>query len=197
MTELRRYDHAVQKLLPVLWLRGYNFSEQSDEPLPGDLVMLQSAPDTEWHLSWYLEDQGDDRHLLESLKTGKTCTWTNVGFVIMNRNWVSKNPRIRWTDEQFAFEALFNAESRRAGFHHHVPFIEGFDEGAAIIKFRVRFARTETLTTADPFAIRDITRADLRCHLWKWWGIHRTRDIEALIAEGLDPDRIKAFSRLL
>ena len=73
-------------------------------PIKGDIVALSSARPTEWHLSWYIENKGGDRHLLKSIETGKLCTWTNVGFNVMNRQIVDKHPEWRWTDRQFKFQ---------------------------------------------------------------------------------------------
>lgn len=172
MGELKRYDYAIQRLLPSLWLRGYDFSERGD-PVPGDLVMLQSAPQSEWHLSWYVKDQGGDRHLLESLKTGELCNWSNVGLIVMNRKWVSEHECIRWTDKQFAFEKTFRAEFKKADFYIHLPYISRFDGDSVYITYRVRYGLNETLTQAEPFGIEGASRGDLRTHLWKWLRIHK------------------------
>jgi len=173
--ELKRYDYAIQNLLPSLWLKGFNFAERDQEPEPRDLVMLQCAPQTEWHLSFYVERCTDrDGHVLESLKTGRLCNWSNVDLVIMSREWVSTHRKVRWTDEQFAFEKTFMAESRKANFYMHLPYIERFNGDHAHIGFRVRYGIDSTLTIADPFNI-DGSRGDLRCHLWKWFKIHKQK----------------------
>ncbi len=184
MTELLRYDYTIQKLLPKLWLRGMHAAEMSEEPVPGDLVMLQSAPDSEWHLSWYVQDQGSDNHLLESLKTGKLCKWGNVGFVIIDRKWVSERERMRWTDKQFAFEKMFEAEFTKGCFYQHLPFIERFEGDNLFVTFRIRFGSADdTRTKAEPFNIEGASRADLRCHLWKWLAIHKRNDDAARAAK--------------
>jgi hypothetical protein len=182
MTEMKRYDYAIQRLLPNLWLRGYDFAERGDRPLPGDLVMLQSAPQSDWHLSWYVKGEGD-RHLLESLKTGELCNWTNVGFVIMNRKWVSEHECIKWTDRQFAFEKTFRAEFKKADFYIHLPYIERFDGHNVFITFRVRYGFNDTLTKAEAFNIEGASRGDLRNHLWKWLSIHKKIDEAASAAK--------------
>lgn len=182
MAEMMRYDYAIQSLLPSLWLRGFEFSERDRSPSPGDLVMLQSAPNSEWHLSWYIRDQGGDKHLLESLKTGKLCDWSNVGFVIMSRKWVSEHERIRWTDKQFAFEKLFRAEFRKADFYINLPFIDRFDGDNVFITFRVRFGINDTRTEADAFNIEGASRGDLRSHLWKWLAVHKRNCAEGRAA---------------
>jgi hypothetical protein len=182
MTDLKRYDYAIQRLLPSLWLRGYDFAERGDKPSPGDLVMLQSAPQSDWHLSWYVKGDSD-RHLLESLKTGELCNWSNVGLIIMNREWVADQVCIRWTDKQFAFEKAFRAEYKKADFYMHLPYLDRFEGDDVFIKFRVRFGLDETLTAADPFNIEGSTRADLRCHLWKWLSIHKNVAEAAMAAK--------------
>lgn len=177
MSELRRYDYAIQNLLPSLWLGGFQFAERDRNPVPGDLVMLQSAPMTEWHLSWYVEKHPHrDEHLLESLKTGKQCNWSNVGLIIMSRKWVRDYAKVRWTDEQFGFERLFTAERQKAEFYLHLPYIDRFEGDQVHIGFRVRHGFSSTRTVAEPFTFAASTRADLRCHLWKWCQIHMQND---------------------
>lgn len=173
MGELKRYDYAIQNLLPSLWLKGFKFAEPDRTPVSGDLVMLQSAPQTEWHLSWYVEKHPDrEEHLLESLKTGNLCNWGNVGLIIMSREWVRDYAKIKWTDEQFGFEKRFMAEFRKADFYLHLPYIDRFEGDQVHIGFRVRHGFSATRTAAEPFNFATSTRADLRCHLWKWCQIH-------------------------
>lgn len=165
MTELRRYDFAIQRLLPFLWLNGFKSSE-SGSPVPGDLVNLQSAPDSEWHLSFYIEDQKDGYHLLESLKTGKLMRWSNVGFVVMSREWVRDYECIRWSDEQFRFSNLLRAESRRADFYISLPFIEKMTKGHAVIGFRTRHSLDKVRTIGNEFDFNKLSRGDLRTYLY-------------------------------
>lgn len=70
---LRRYDYAMNLLLPHLILWGWKCQIDRD-PVEGDIVVLQSAPASEWHISIYRgRSEGghyDCQHLLESLKTG-------------------------------------------------------------------------------------------------------------------------------
>lgn len=172
MNELRRYDYAIQRLLPHFWLSGFRATD-SGNPRPGDLVMLQSAPDSEWHLSFYIEDQDDGYHMLESLKTGKLCRWGNVGFVVISREWVSDLPRLRWTDTQLRFNDLYSAEVRRADFWMYLPFIERLDGSMAFLGFRTRHNLNPVRTMADGFDFSEASRGDLRSHLWKWHRIHK------------------------
>lgn len=44
----------------------------------GDLIALQSAPTSEWYLSWLVTMEPNDRwprYLLKSIETGKLCWW--------------------------------------------------------------------------------------------------------------------------
>lgn len=165
MTELRRYDFTIQRLLTFLWLNGFKSSE-TGKPAQGDLVKLQSAPDSEWHLSFYIENQNDGYHLLESLKTGKLMRWGNVGFVVLSREWVRDNERIRWTDEQFRFADLLRAESRRADFYINLPFIEKITKDRAVIGFRTRHSLDKVRTIGNAFDFNKFSRGDLRTYLY-------------------------------
>lgn len=80
--------------------------EISGEPKPGDLVALCSAPPDEWYLSWYLEcldSGGMQKHLIESVETGRLAEYGNVSLAIYDREEVACHPEWRWTDRQFAF----------------------------------------------------------------------------------------------
>jgi hypothetical protein len=75
------------------------------KPQIGDLVSLQSAPDSKWYISWVVEidyrDGGWNRWLLESIEDGHLCWWENVGFTIYKREKAAEHPEWRWTDKQF------------------------------------------------------------------------------------------------
>lgn len=56
----------------------------------GDLVFLQSAPATEWQLSWYVCPGKHGGYVLRTVGTGLECDWSNVGFMIVNRGLVKR-----------------------------------------------------------------------------------------------------------
>lgn len=75
------------------------------KPKIGDLVSLQSAPDSKWYLSWVVEiefrEGGWNRWLLESIEDNTLCWWENVGFSIYKKEELDLHPEWRWTDKQF------------------------------------------------------------------------------------------------
>lgn len=172
MSDMRRYDYAIQRILPYLWLEGFKglISGFHDKPDVGDLVMIRSAPDSEWHLSIILGHEplagGDTNWLLESMKTGKHCWWSNVGLATFPRKWVEEHPRVLWSDEQFAFARLFEAEHRRADFYIDLPFIARMDGDECFVSVRTRYDLDKLVTDAGPIAISGTARGELRCHLW-------------------------------
>ena len=161
ITELKRYAYTLHWLLPELWLAGYKFIE-SGAPVAGDVVMLQSAPMSDWDLSIFRDDCGRGDYLLESLKTGAVCRWSNVGIKVLSRKWVESHAQIRWTDEQFRFQRLFDAERVRADYYIHLPYLFPFDAESAVIGSRTRFGLDELRTQSEPFDWRKMSRGDLR-----------------------------------
>lgn len=165
MKELSRYEYAVQSLLGEMSIYGHDCFERSREALHGDIVMLQCAPQSEWHLSIYVERLGDDMHMLESLKTGAKCRWSNVGIRIVKREWIASHPRIRWTDEQFSFCRRFDAEVARGGYYWDLPCMAEFTQSALVIGTRTRFSSDSVRTLSDPIFWHTLSRADIRCLL--------------------------------
>lgn len=179
MAAQRRYDYAMNLLLPSLLLWGWR-CRMDREPVEGDIVILQSAPPSEWHISIYRgrSDGGtyDCNHLLESLKTGKLCNWTNVGFFVLNKKECNINELWEWTDEQFDFSDKMNKVRRRADFYLALPFIDNFDGEMVSIKFRTRFSFNDKITEVPEFEWRKITQKSLMAKLLEYEAIHKQKD---------------------
>ena len=80
------------------------------EPMEGDLVLLSSAPMSEWRLSWYVgkrhqEGWSCDEYVLQSASTGELCWWSNVGLNVLCRKTTQQHPEWRWDDEQVEFNS--------------------------------------------------------------------------------------------
>ena len=107
-------------------------------PKVGDLVSLQSAPVSEWYLSWYLEeiprnDSFDTIHVLESVDTGELCNWSNVSFSVLNRSVVANHPEWRWSDKQYEFkDRWFNACYRKRNAYIDRPCKPEFREDGSV-----------------------------------------------------------------
>lgn len=164
--ELKRYEVVIQRLMPALLLNGWNCTLRR-EPVPGDVVMLQSAPMSVWHLSIYRKDCHDGYHLLESVKTGEMMRWGNVGFHVIDREKAWGLERIEWTDDQFEFSSKFNKVIRRRemDFYINIPYISEWDGDNVLIKFRTRYNFDELVTPLDPIPWRKITQKALLEHL--------------------------------
>jgi len=143
--------------------------------------MLQSAPLSDWQLSIYRGcgegGRYDRKHLLESLKTGQLCDWSNVGFHVLKPDIVCVDDRWRWSDEQFAFSDKFEKVYRNADFHMAIPFIVGFDGDVVNITFRTRFSFDENLTQVPPFEWRKITQKALMAKLIEYESIHKQKGV--------------------
>lgn len=116
------------------------YFEPKRNPIIGDLVALSSAPNTEWYLSWYMENKSDI-HLLKSIETGKLCNWSNVSFFAMNRKEVDQFPKWRWTDKQYKFkDKWFRACYKKRDAYMVLPTLPEFKvDGSVKIGTRARF----------------------------------------------------------
>jgi len=164
--ELRRYDYVIHRLLPSLLFDGVRCVKWSDTPKPGDLVMLQSAPDSDWTLSFYRKEGTEGhrftkKHLLESLKTGQLCWWENVGFHVIDRDKTHIQQEAEWTDEQFVFSEKFDRACRKGDFYMARPFIARFDGDEVLIKFRTRWGLDEHITEVPPLQWKRLLQRDL------------------------------------
>lgn len=162
--EMRRYEVAVQRLLPAMLLDGWKCRLHRD-PLPGDLVMLQSAPMSVWHLSFYREKLDGYYHLLESLKTGELCRWGNVGFHVIDEDTVGLGSTVRWSDAQFGFADKFTKACKRADFYINLPFIDKFEDDLVHIGFRTRYSLDKIITAVAPIRWSKITLSALVAEL--------------------------------
>ena len=167
---MMRYDYVIQVLLTPLLLDGWRMRLQR-EPAPGDLVLLNAAPRSEWHLSIYREKcaekdpYGGDQHLFESLKTGKLCRWGSVSINVLDAEKSGAVHRMTWTDDQFEFEKRFNRVCKRGDFYMAIPYIEGFDGKFVHIKFRTRHSFDKKRTALDPIEWKSVTQRDLLAFL--------------------------------
>lgn len=105
------------------------------KPSIGDLVALQSVRQkTKWYLSWYVgfESRGNyfsDIHVLESIEDGELCNWSNVGFMVMDREVLKKHPEWLWSDQQFGFkERWYKSIYRLRDCHITLPAGPWFDQ---------------------------------------------------------------------
>lgn len=169
MAELRRYELVIQRLLPSLLLEGWKCRKQMVEPTPGDLVMLQAAPQSNWHLSFYRQTGDGEgygkQHLLESVKTGELCNWSNVSFHVIDREKCGIGHMANWDDAQFEFNDTFWKVYRKAGFYIAIPFIDSFDGDLVVIKFRTRHGFDDKVTELQPFHWRKATQKALLAFL--------------------------------
>lgn len=172
--ELRRYDYLIQQVLPALLLDGFKVRKDSN-PAPGNLVMLSSAPQSEWHLSYYIKDCGDGYHLLESVKSGELMRWGNVGFHVLDEDRIGVGDMARWTDAQFNFHDKYVKACRKADFHMALPFIAGFDGDRVNITFRTRWGLDNIKTPIEPFHWSKITQKRLLSILIDGESTHKNR----------------------
>jgi hypothetical protein len=163
VSELRRYDYVVQNVLTQLSF-GTRLLRSTHDPAPGDLVLLTHARQNDWHLSFCISGQRYGVHLLESVKTGKVAHWSNVSFCVVQMK-PGEWPKMRWTDDMFAFEDKFRKVCKRLGVYIDIPFIDGFAGDTVLIKIRTRFALDEHVTVLEPQCYRRMTQKAIAAHL--------------------------------
>lgn len=177
MSDLRRYDYVIQRMLPTLVLYGWECRVSQDDPKPGDLVMMTAAPMSEWHLSIFRErGEGNEftrENILESLKTGRLGRWHNVGFHVMNMEKLGLGDQWKWTDEQFDFQDKFRKVCKRGDYHMALPFIDEFVGNMVYIKFRTRFSFNDKITSVPAFDYTKITQKSLLAMLDKYEAEHK------------------------
>jgi hypothetical protein len=176
---LRRYEYAMHWLVSALLLRGFQCS-MSRDPMEGDIVLLQSAPISEWDVSIYRGcGEGGHytrEHLLESLSTGRLGKWHNVGFHVLDPNACNIDERWLWEDAQFDFSDKLAKVHRKSEFYIALPFIDKFDGEMVSIKFRTRFSFDDKITQVPPFEWRKITQKVLMAKLQEYEAIHKQKD---------------------
>ena len=123
------------------------YFEPKDRPDVGDLVVLTSAPCSEYYLSWYIgctpkQDLFLNVHTLKSIETGNICNWSNVSFDRLNRKIVDDHPEWKWTDSQFKFkESWFRACYKTRDAYINRPIKPEFkDDGSVILSIRKMFS---------------------------------------------------------
>lgn len=177
---MRRYEYAMHWLMSSLLLRGFECRLNRD-PMEGDIVLLQSAPISEWDVSIYRgcgEEGGtySREHLLESLSTGRLGKWHNVGFHVLSEEKCNIDQRWRWEDAQFEFSDKLAKVHRKADFHMALPFIDKFDGDMVSLKFRTRFSFDDKITQVPPFEWRKITQKALMAKLQEYEAIHKRKE---------------------
>lgn len=168
--KLRRYEYTVQRLLNYFLLLSVGIGNHPEHVpststlRPGSLVILGSAPDGDWHLSFYKERVGEDEHVLESVLTGELCKWSNVRLTVLPQQFTVDNPMMYWSDEKFDFAAKFIAEKRKGDYYLTVPYIRHnlFTDETFCMETRTRWNLTEYRLLSDPIPWRDMTRSQLR-----------------------------------
>lgn len=109
----------------------------------GDLIRLESAPQSVWRLSWLREIRaergGDLGYLCESIQDGTLCWWSNVGVSYFHRPTLARMPEWRWSDEQYAFNEKWMKACKRHDPWMYRPLMADFaEDGTATVGTRMR-----------------------------------------------------------
>ncbi len=109
----------------------------------GDLIRLTSTQDKEYRLGWLIATRlvgHDTEYLIQSLKTGKFCWWSNVGVDYFHRTTLGYHPEWKWTDEQHEFNDRWMGACQE----YHDPYIwpplwaDFNDDGTVSVGVRMR-----------------------------------------------------------
>lgn len=113
----------------------------------GDLVRLGSMCTPEYRIGWLEETRelspGNPEYLIRSAKTGNLCWWGNVGISYFHRPTLKDFPSWRWTDDQFAFESLFNLACSKDDPYIYLPYIDEFLGDHVRVGMRIRFGLSD------------------------------------------------------
>lgn len=113
------------------------------EPEIGDLVRLESMRTPEYRLGWLIDKRelrpGYEEWCIRSAKTGNECWWGNVGISALHRGTTRDFPSWKWTDDQYAFDDLFDLACKADDPYIYLPFVEGFEGDDAYITMRLRY----------------------------------------------------------
>jgi len=114
------------------------------QPVIGDLIRLECAPQSKWRLSWLLEmrklPNGDNDYLCKSIVDGGECWWSNVGVSFLHRPTLESHPSWRWTDDQFDFNDRWLKACKRHDPYLYRPVPPDFNEdGTATVGTRSRY----------------------------------------------------------
>lgn len=109
----------------------------------GDLIRLESAPQSVWRLSWLREikfEHGGESYLCESVKDGTLCWWSNVGISYFHRPTLKNHPEWKWSDAQYAFNEKWMKACKRHDPYLYRPLWADFaEDGTPTIGTRSRF----------------------------------------------------------
>jgi len=123
-----------------------NFMGKHDV-LKGDLISLNSAPDSKWYVSWVHEiktKNGFKNYLLESIEDGSMCWWTNIGINVYSRKKVSERPTWRWSDKQFTLYDRWLKVCKRNDAYIVLPKVPIFNKDNSVtLDVRIRFGWSE------------------------------------------------------
>lgn len=125
----------------------------TDDPTPGSLVALQSAPLSKWYISWFIEKSHPkgwiaDKYTLESIEDGQLCDWNNVSFLQFNKKTTDEHPEWRWTDEQHEFNDRWKrACFKKRNAYIYLPCIANFIGEQVELGVRMRWGLGEAPPT--------------------------------------------------
>jgi len=129
-------------------LKGFvptGYGADSHHALPGDLVILESAPPSKWSIGWLRTierfPEGSYRYLIESLEDGELCWWSNVGLSFMPRR--DLRERYYWTDRQFDFQKRWHRTANKHGKTAMRVLDCEFKGDEVTLRMRVRWANGE------------------------------------------------------
>lgn len=135
------------------FVRKFNLSQ---DPISGDLIALTMCNSSEWYLSWYINNDGDN-HILKSIETGKIARWSNVGLQVFDRETLEKFPNWKWTDKQHEFNDKWFKAFKRSDKFDFKPMLAHFEDKKVTLKIRQSFSNEiEVQKTFDNWKILKI-----------------------------------------
>jgi hypothetical protein len=102
-------DYALHEIMSWIMRRTGEshraFEPTGELPIAGDIVILANCATTPWWVSAVVSTTGEryGKVTLRAIGRDDIAEWEDVSYTILNRKWVSDNPRLFWTDAERAF----------------------------------------------------------------------------------------------
>tara|TARA_R110000851_G_scaffold317339_1_gene480782 strand:+ start:14582 stop:15109 length:528 start_codon:yes stop_codon:yes gene_type:complete len=153
-TYKRAYSLIINRLMSFPTISNEDWiSDFYSRGKVGDFISMQSAPPSDWQLSWISEINGG-KYLLRSAMTGEMCWWDNIGVTVLKPDKVATG--FDWTDRQFKFRDKWHLAIKRNYDYLLVASHTTFSDFSVTCRLRKRHDTSE-----NPF-LEEITFKDFR-----------------------------------
>ncbi len=135
----------------------------TEEPKPGDLVRIESAPVSKWTISWFVDwiDKSWNACLLKSVEDHQIGRWTNIGISVYNRDVIAGAPEFQWNDAQFKLWDWWRSPGKKGEVFLVIPELPAFEGDSVRLQCRIRHGWGEPTTPRTFDNWRKLKKKDL------------------------------------